>query len=174
MTQYTFTEKQRFSRKFMIPLVVLITIFTSGLSVWGLIQQIALGIPFGNHPVSDTGLLITNILVLIFIVLLDWLLLIANLITEISSEAITYRFFPFINKKRTIPWHDIEKAYIRQYSPLKEYGGWGIRFGSNGRAINLKGNQGLQLEFRNGKKLLIGTQKPEELQKFLIQLGKSS
>jgi len=59
----------------------------------------------------------------------------------------------------------LDKVYLRKYSPIGEYGGWGFRYG----AYNIKGSQGLQLKFKNGKMLLIGTQRPEELQKVLDQ-----
>ena len=36
--------------------------------------------------------------------------------------------------------------------------------GSNGNTINVMENKGIQLKFKNGKKLLIGTQKPEDAQ----------
>jgi hypothetical protein len=41
-----------------------------------------------------------------------------------------------------------------------------------GKAFNVSGNKGLQLEFNDGRKLLIGTSKPEELEAFLLQLNK--
>ncbi|MES2389410.1 MAG: hypothetical protein V4543_15515, partial [Bacteroidota bacterium] len=56
------------------------------------------------------------------------------------------------------------KAYIRTYSPMGEYGGWGIRYGINkGWLYNVSGNMGLQLELLDGKKVLIGTRKPDEI-----------
>ena len=54
-------------------------------------------------------------------------------------------------------------VYTRTYSPMREYGGWGIRFGKSGKAYNIKGDEGLQLVFKNGKRLLIGSQKSQEL-----------
>ena len=52
---------------------------------------------------------------------------------------------------------------MRKYSPLREFGGWGYRVGPGGKAFNMQGNMGLQLEMMGGEKLLIGTRKPEEL-----------
>ncbi|NVL91956.1 MAG: hypothetical protein HWN71_02845 [Desulfobacterales bacterium] len=49
------------------------------------------------------------------------------------------------------------------YNPLKDYGGWGIRYGRGGRAYNVSGNRGVYLELSNGKSLLIGSLQPEEL-----------
>jgi len=48
----------------------------------------------------------------------------------------------------------LRKSYVRQYSALSEYGGWGLRYGifGNGTAFNISGNKGLKLEFSNNKK----------------------
>ncbi|ALJ06742.1 hypothetical protein APS56_05200 [Pseudalgibacter alginicilyticus] len=64
---------------------------------------------------------------------------------------------------RTIPWKDIKYAQTRTYNALLEYGGWGLKnggfFAKKGKAINIKGNIGIQLILIDNKKLLIGTQK---------------
>lgn len=52
---------------------------------------------------------------------------------------------------------------MREYSPLGEYGDWGIRRGRGGRAYNVKGNRGVRLVLRTGKKVLIGSRYPERL-----------
>jgi len=48
----------------------------------------------------------------------------------------------------------------------------GFRKGS-GKAYNMKGNQGAQLVFKNGKRLLIGSQKPDELAEAINSIMKS-
>ena len=62
---------------------------------------------------------------------------------------------------------DLTKYEVRTYSALKDYGGWGIRYGRRGKAYNVSGNCGVQLEFSNGDRLLFGSQKPEEFTKAL-------
>lgn len=173
MEKFTFSEVQKFSKAFVLPLIILTTSLTVGLLSWGIFQQIVLKHHFGNNPVSDISLLLISAAIILFVLALDWLFLNAKLITEINRETIRYRYFPFILRDRFIYWQDIDKAYIRQYKPIKEYGGWGIKFGisGNGKALNVKGNYGLQLEFKNGKNLLIGTQKKEELEALLVTLG---
>jgi len=42
------------------------------------------------------------------------------------------------------------------------------------RAYNMSGNQGVQLVFKNGKKLLIGSQKADELAEAIRSIMKSS
>lgn len=93
--------------------------------------------------------------------------------TIIREDGIYVRFFPFHLKFKHFQWSALRKAYVRQYSPLGEYGGWGLRWGifGSGTAYNISGNKGLQLVFQQGKKLLIGSQKTEECQRILEDLG---
>lgn len=93
------------------------------------------------------------------------LVLVLRLVTKINAQGIQYRFFPF--PEYQIPWRDIEKCYVREYSPLKEFGGWGIRFGLNGRAFNVKGNIGIQVVLKSGKKILFGTQNETEAERVI-------
>lgn len=92
-----------------------------------------------------------------------------NLRTRIDSEGVHYRMMVFHWKEQTIPWDDIDQIYVREYSPIKEYGGWGIKQGRGGRAYNVKGNYGIQITRKNGKRVLIGTQRPDEVSSYLSQ-----
>ncbi len=83
--------------------------------------------------------------------------------TRIDSEGVHYRFKPFHFKWQTIPWDDIDQIQVRKYSPILEYGGWGIRYSRNGKAYNIRGNMGIQIVRKNGKRILIGTRRPEEV-----------
>ncbi|WP_299012728.1 hypothetical protein [uncultured Polaribacter sp.] len=100
----------------------------------------------------------------IFGVLLSFgLIFLFKLKTRIDEKGIHYQFFPFHLKYKTIKWNEIEKAYVRIYDPIGDYGGWGIKGGAlwnkaKGKCVNVSGDIGLQLELKNGKKLLIGTQ----------------
>ena len=89
--------------------------------------------------------------------------------TALKKDGIYYKFFPFHLGHKQISWDQLEEVSIKKYNALKEYGGWGIRYGLSGTAYNVQGNIGLHLTFKNGKKLLIGTQKAEELQRALQQ-----
>lgn len=85
-----------------------------------------------------------------------------RLTTRLDAEGVHYRMRVFHWKERTIPWDEIDQIYVRKYSPIGEYGGWGIRFGRGGRAFNVRGNYGIQIVRKNGKRLLLGTQRPDE------------
>ena len=161
----TFTETQKFRQWWLWALLLAI----AGLFGYGLYQQLYLGIPWGTNPASDTALLVTGLVPIGLIVLF----LTLRLDTHIDETGISYRFFPFQRRFKTIAWSEIEQAYIRQYNPIVDYGGWGLRLGlfGKGRAYNVKGNQGLQIVFKNGKKFLIGTQQPEALERVIHQFG---
>ncbi|MCX8210958.1 MAG: hypothetical protein OTI34_07930 [Lewinella sp.] len=81
--------------------------------------------------------------------------------TVITEDGLEVKFWPF--GRRRIFKSEIKTARVRKYAPLREFGGWGYRIGPGGKAFNMQGNMGLQLEMMDGEKLLIGTRKPEEL-----------
>lgn len=97
-----------------------------------------------------------------------------RLITRITEEGIYVRFIPFHLKEKFFPWDTLTASYVRTYSPLKEYGGWGIKYGFNGQGLvyNVVGNVGLQLQFKEGEAVLIGTQKGEEIKQVLADMGR--
>mgnify|MGYP000495026922 FL=1 len=98
--------------------------------------------------------------------------LFASLKTTYSKQGISISFFPFMLRKRTIEWKDILSVEIRSYSPLKEFKGWGVRFSKNGRAYTTQGKIGLQIELKDKQKILIGTQKADDLADYINQLYK--
>jgi hypothetical protein len=56
---------------------------------------------------------------------------------------------------------------VVSYSPLGDYGGWGIRGVKNHRCYNISGKQGLKATFQDGKSVLIGTQQADKLSLWL-------
>lgn len=91
--------------------------------------------------------------------------------TVITADAITYRFMPVQRRFRTIAKADIRQAEVITYNPIRDYGGWGIRYGRKGMAYNVKGDKGVFVELFTGKSLLIGTSKPEEMEAFFRKKG---
>ena len=85
-----------------------------------------------------------------------------KMITDVRKDGIYIMFFPF---SRKILFSELKSYVARMYRPIGEYGGWGVRcnFGGKGMAYNVFGNRGVQLELASGKKILIGSQKPDEL-----------
>lgn len=90
------------------------------------------------------------------------LLFLGELRVEVQSDALAVRFFPLTRQHR-YPWYEIVSAEARTYRPIRDFGGWGVRMGSAGKAYNVSGNRGVALEFVNGSRLLIGSQRADEL-----------
>lgn len=139
---------------------------------------------------SESQSFISKWLVLVFILLMGWsvytafnatvinridayisilsLLIIFGLLfsirlkTRYDAEGIHVRFVPFVFHK-LYAWSEIEKVSLIKYT-LFDYGGWGYRFGRLGIAMTTSGNRGVQLHLKSGRKLLIGTQTPQEVQ----------
>lgn len=119
---------------------------------------------------QDVSVFYPLLLVLAPVMLFSMIIMFSfRLDTEIDTTSIRIRVKPFHRRFREFRWEDIRVAYVRQYKPIGEYGGWGIRRGMEGRAYNAKGNMGLQLVLNNGTKILIGTSLAEELKRWLQQ-----
>lgn len=95
-------------------------------------------------------------------------LLFLGLETRIDEKGIFTYFRPFGFTKRFFSWEEIDQCYVRQYSPISEYGGWGLRWmGSKSMAYNIWGNKGIQIVTHDGRRFLIGTQKPKDAQQII-------
>lgn len=105
---------------------------------------------------------------MIFVIVLPILLLLTLGVmqTEVHNDELLVTFGLLRLIKYHFPYSDIHSVAVRTYSPLMEYGGWGIRGLGKKRALNMRGDRGVQLEItRKGKpvSMLIGSQRPEEL-----------
>ena len=92
-----------------------------------------------------------------------------RLSTTVTPDALSIRY-GFLYKTR-IPLSEISLAEAVEYSPVRDYGGWGIRGSRRRRALNARGNQGVLLTRADGTTLLVGSQKPRELLEALAGAG---
>ena len=93
------------------------------------------------------------------------LVFLVKLEAKIDELGIHYGFWPFHMKLKVIRWSDIEECSVIKYNPIVDYGGWGYKMGifsKKGSAMSVKGNIGIQIVFKSGKQLLIGTQRRED------------
>ena len=159
-----FSEKQRFKQWWLW----LILLGINGLYIYGLYEQVVVGQQFGDKPMSNSGLFITyGVIFSLTILFLNF-----RLDTKIQIDRIYVRFFPIHLTFKHYSWDKILKSFVRLYYPIREYGVWGLRIGlfGKGKAYNVSGDKGLQLEFTDNKKLLIGTNKPDELAETLDKI----
>lgn len=85
------------------------------------------------------------------------------LITEIHAGGIVIHFRG-VPVKRFIPWNEIASVEARKYRPILEYGGWGLRGLGKNRAYNVSGTEGLQLVFKDGRRVLVGSRMAQALE----------
>ncbi len=89
-----------------------------------------------------------------------------NLETTIDTQNITIQIKPFV--KKSFPIKNIKEWEVRQYGPIAEFGGWGVRYGfKDTTAYNVSGNIGLDLVIKENTKILIGTQRGQEIKRIL-------
>ena len=158
----SFREVQRFRQWWLWVLLLVTALGTIGLFGYGIFIQVIQGTPWGDRPMSDAGLIITGVATTVLTVGLVALLLSARLITEVRSDGLHIRFFPM--RWKVIPYDSIASYQARTYHPIRDYGGWGIRWGREGKAYIVGGDEGLQLLLDDQRKVLIGSQRIQELE----------
>jgi hypothetical protein len=167
-----YEEVQRNKQTWLWALVIVVALLPVGI-ILADVYYLAVEFPeAGDHIARNGELTLSLAIWAAFAIALVWLFSATRLETIISGDSIYYRLFPFNLRLKRLKVSDIAEYYIRKYSPILEYGGWGIRWGlkSRGRAYNIYGNLGLQIITTENKKLLIGTQRPEELKNAVDKL----
>lgn len=114
-----------------------------------------------QNPTVGTVLLTLGMVIPLLLTLA--LMITMHLRVRVIPGHVLIRFRPF--RERRIPLEEIDSAVARTYRPIREYGGWGIRYaGLRSRAYNVMGNEGVQLKLKSGHKVLIGSQRAQELE----------
>ncbi len=151
-----FKEEQRMTQWW---LWVMLTAFLI-LPLYGLYQQAIVGRPFGDNPMSNTGLII----VFVLMAGLLWFFRSITLITEIEGDEIRINFRPFMIRKN-IKFSEITNLVIVNYG----FVGYGIRWvgGKYGTVYNTSGRYGLFIQYGKNRKFVVGTQRKEELERII-------
>lgn len=155
-----FYEVQRFRQWW---LWVVIGLTTAGMLLFiatAFYNQIILGVPYGDKPMTDEYLIITTIACVAIMIGVVVVMYVAKLEVKVDHHGITYRFTPFIPGWRFIGKEQITEWIVKTYLPP----GYGIRPGFRFTTFNTSGNVGLELRLSGKKRRLrFGTQRPEEL-----------
>ncbi len=151
-----FKERQRFTQLWLWVVVLGV----SAIFWVGFVYQVIGGGSYGSKPVSDVQLSILFVLVGLG---LPYFFYSMTLTTEVLPGLVQVRFFPFHLQPVQLPLHLIRDFEKVTYSPILEYGGWGIRWTSHGKAYNTSGYEGVKLYFYNKEPILIGSQRAKAL-----------
>ena len=152
----TFREEQRMlSSRFILSLVVLVV----GFAWWGFVEQVVRGNQWGNNPGPNWVLWLVLVL---FGLGFPIFFMSLRLIVEVHHDHVDIRFTPLTHRR--ISFDDIVNATVRTYRPIREYGGWGVKGWSRRKmSYSVSGNQGVDLQLRDGTSVLLGSRQPERL-----------
>jgi hypothetical protein len=153
-----FIEEQKFTQIWLF----------IGLAIALIVVSIPIAKDWGNISRGSFGEMLNDLGGILVILFAFALFNFFKLRTRIDEKGVYYQYLPFHFSYRFLPWNSIAKCYVRNYNAIFEYGGWGLKFSfrkKRGKSFTVKGNVGLQLLLTNGKHLLIGTQKREEIQR---------
>jgi hypothetical protein len=159
----TFQEEQRMTYWWVWAIVVAITL----LAWWGFVVQIVLGRPWGTNPGPDW---VIEVVFVFAGLALPAFLVGTGLVTVVTKDALRlhYRFL----RRRTLPFAEIRSAEAVTYHPILEYGGWGLRWApGRGWAWTVRGDRAVRLVLANGKTLLVGSQRADDLVRALTESG---
>lgn len=168
MNNVFFKEEQRYKKPRILYIIAAVTLMLL-IDITFLIREIIAK----NNPAIANGservvLIIVTILLTLFTAGFLFVFLRKKLVTVITQNGLDISYPPLHTRARKIAKDEIERFEVREYNPILEYGGWGIkprgrllRRKRSGEAFTAYGKTGVQLYLHGGNKILIGTQRPE-------------
>ena len=143
-----FREKQFIDRWWLIMLILAIILIVVGTAYYATLDS------------EEDTTVIVSVISLAIAAPLVFALAYVRLETRIDKEGIRAQFKPFSFTKKFFSWQEIDRAFVREFSPVQEFGGWGIRgLGSNKKAYHIYGSRGIKVKTKKGEEFLIGTQR---------------
>lgn len=157
MNQAYFREEQRFRQ----PWTWMVVVLSSAVSFW-LLYRIWSRSGFAEEPL---GAAVASLIAFGGPTMFWW----ARLLTVVEDDRLHISFRPFL-VRRNLPASEIVRFQATEYSPILEYGGWGLRWRpGKGKAYNVSGDRGVRLTLSDGEEFLVGSRRPEELETAITQ-----
>ena len=150
------------------PLLWFLILAGSGLAFYAIVQLLLLDESFGNNTAANISVLLVGSIIGVG---LPALMFMTHLVTEVRQDAIYYRYIPFHRSFQRIHLDQIESFQAVTYNPIRDNDGWSIRYWLKGKAYNARGNKGVQFVLTGGSRVLIGSQRPQELARSLEAAG---
>lgn len=164
MGKVYFSEEQRHNQWWLwvIPGAAMLAVVVP--FSYGIYVQEAMNKPFGENPMSTEGLIVTGISSVLMMLIIFFVRGKTKLKTKITSRGVWYSYPPLFRRGEWISPEEIVRYEIRTIRAIREFGGYGMkRKHKYGKTFIVAGNTALQLNLKNGKKLLLGTQKKQAI-----------
>jgi len=149
-----FREVQRFPLRRIALALASPPCFLLGLLIW----QVALGHSWGKHPMSNGDVIGWTV----FLWVIYLRLITVRLSTEVRQGQLAIALRGLWRLRR-IPLDRIQAVQTITHDIARDYGGFGIRSTRGGKAYVATGGRGVRLTLAAGEKLVVGSQRPDEL-----------
>jgi len=123
-----------------------------------LVWQVVLGHPWGRRPMSNASVIGWTI----FLWLVYLRLMTVRLVTDLREDKLTVAMRGLWRRRR-ISISEIAALEAASFDPEREYGGYGIRSSRQETAYLATGNRGVRVTLSNGARIVVGSQRAEEL-----------
>ena len=153
-----FREVQRFPLRRIAVALASPPCFMLGLLIW----QVLLGHPWGKHPMSNGDVIGWTA----FLWLIYFRLITVRLVTEVRQGALLIRMRGLWRLRR-VPLDRIQSVETITHDIARDYGGYGFRTTREGKAYVANGGRGVRVTLAGGEKLVVGSQRPDELARML-------
>jgi len=131
---------------------------------YGFYQQIINRRPVGTHPAPDALLIV---FFAIFGLLFPYLMLKTALILQVRPDGFYFRYYPFHLRYHKISWLEIKDVEVINFSAIRDFGGYGIKYAKGAKIYVAKGNKGLKVTLMSGRQLIFSSDNPEMLLSYL-------
>jgi hypothetical protein len=118
----------------------------------------------GRDPAALAAILVGPLVVALITALFAF----AKLVTDVDERGIHVSFH-LLWPARDIPLADVQRAHAMEYSPMWDYGGWGVRLSGRGWAFNTGGAEGVLVETKSGKRIMIGSRRARDLEEAIAK-----
>lgn len=176
MARILYSEQQSFRQVTWIWIVLIPLVLLSSAGIlYGFYQQIILGEPWGNEPMSNGGM-ITALLVVVFIqVFVIWLITSIRLDIAITGSEFRYKFFAWSSGWKTLTREQINGFSVVRYSFWKGKG-LGYRVSPISKTVRMiiKPDHIATLELRDGRTIMMSTVNKAGMERAMQKLMSTS
>lgn len=176
MARVSYSEQQSFRQVFWIWAIIIPISVLSFLGIlFGFYQQIIQGEPWGNKPMSDSGVITLTVVVLLGLVAMIWLITSMTLHIEITSEEFRYKFFAYFSKWKVIYRDQVVDYSIEKYTFWKG-GGFGYRVDPVSKTVRMILTPAyiLTVKIKNQKTIMLSTKNKYGIERAMQKLMSKS
>jgi hypothetical protein len=159
-TKPLFHEEQSLRQPRLLILTAIPPVIMLLLAIW----QVGWGHPWGKQPMSNAGIVGWTI----FLWLIYFRLISAKLVTEVLPNELSVAMRSLWRSYR-VSLAAVQSVRVVTFDPVKEWGGYGVRSTTRGKAFIARGNEAVELELKKGGVVLVSSNRPDELVRFLDQ-----